>query len=49
MADVIFVAIFLAFTALCIAYIAWCDRIIGPDEPDTAIADAAEQPEEVTL
>lgn len=35
MADFIYVAIFVAFTALCIAYISWCDRIIGPDEPDT--------------
>lgn len=29
MADVILVALILAFTALCLAYIAWCDRIIG--------------------
>jgi len=51
MADVIFVAIIVAFTALCIAYIAWCDRIIGPDEPDNASGDVAraEQQEPVTL
>ncbi|MDO8390658.1 MAG: hypothetical protein Q7V57_09235 [Actinomycetota bacterium] len=35
MADLIYVSIFVAFTALCIAYISWCDRIIGSDEPDT--------------
>ena len=32
MTDLVFVAIVLAFMALCVAYIAWCDRIIGPDE-----------------
>ena len=31
MADLIYVSIFLAFTALCVAYISWCDRIIGAD------------------
>lgn len=36
MADLVYVAIILAFTAICIAYIGWCDRIIGPDQPDTA-------------
>jgi hypothetical protein len=32
MADLIFVSIIVAFFALCIAYLRWCDRIIGPDE-----------------
>ena len=32
MADVIFVAVICAFFALCVVYIRWCDRIIGPDE-----------------
>jgi hypothetical protein len=32
MADLVIVTIILAFTALCVAYISWCDRIIGPDE-----------------
>ncbi len=32
MADVIFVAVVCAFFALCIVYIRWCDRIIGPDD-----------------
>jgi hypothetical protein len=31
MADVIFVAVALAFFAVCALYIRWCDRIIGPD------------------
>jgi hypothetical protein len=32
MADVIFVGVIGAFFALCVAYIRWCDRVIGPDE-----------------
>jgi hypothetical protein len=32
MADLIFVSIIVAFFALCVAYLKWCDRIIGPDE-----------------
>ena len=32
MADVIFVAVLVAFFALCVAYLRWCDRIIGPDD-----------------
>ena len=33
MRDVIVVVITVAFFALCVAYVRWCDRIIGPD-PD---------------
>ena len=33
MADTVYVAIFVLFTALCVAYVSWCDRIIGADEP----------------
>jgi hypothetical protein len=33
MRDVIVVAIIAVFFALCVAYVRWCDRIIGPD-PD---------------
>lgn len=36
MADVIFVAVLCAFFALCVVYIRWCDRIIGPDQFTTA-------------
>jgi hypothetical protein len=32
MADIGFVAIALAFFALCVLYVRWCDRIIGDDE-----------------
>ncbi len=32
MADVVFVAIVLAFFALCVLYVVWCDLIIGRDE-----------------
>ena len=32
MADIVFVAIALAFFALCVLYIRWCDIIMGPDE-----------------
>ena len=32
MADIVFVAIALAFFAICVLYVQWCDRIIGRDE-----------------
>lgn len=32
MADVVFVAIALAFFAICALYVRWCDIIIGHDE-----------------
>jgi hypothetical protein len=35
MADVVMIAILTGFTALCVAYIGWCDRIIGTDDPST--------------
>jgi hypothetical protein len=31
MADIIFIAVALAFFALCALYVRWCDQIIGPD------------------
>lgn len=31
MADLVFVAATLAFFALCVLYVNWCDRIIGGD------------------
>ena len=33
MRDVVVLAVMAAFFALCVAYVWWCDRIIGPD-PD---------------
>ena len=38
MADVIFVAVICAFFALCVAYVRWCDRIIGPDMTSPTVA-----------
>ena len=50
MADLVFVAALCAFFALCVIYVQWCDRIVGPDnfKPDrsaeTADADATSSP-----
>ena len=41
MADVIFVAVVCAFFALCVVYIRWCDRIIGPDDATPFVAAGA--------
>ena len=27
-----------AFFAVCLAYVWWCDRIIGPDEPTESVS-----------
>jgi hypothetical protein len=36
MKDVIVLVVMVAFTLLCVAYVRWCDRIIGPaPEPTT--------------
>ena len=32
MADLVFIAIVVAFFALCVGYVRVCDRIIGPDQ-----------------
>ena len=34
MRDVIVVAVIAVFFALCLAYVRWCDHIIGPDPID---------------
>ena len=41
MADLVLIAVMLGFIALCVAYISWCDRIIGPDDVsgDLAVTD----------
>lgn len=31
-ADLLFIVITAAFVAVCVAYVRWCDRIVGPDE-----------------
>jgi hypothetical protein len=36
MSDVVVVAIVAVFFALCVAYVRWCDQIIGPDPDDIA-------------
>jgi len=36
MRDIIAVAVVLAFFCLCTGYVAFCDRIIGEDEPDVS-------------
>jgi hypothetical protein len=48
MTDVLLLVLVGAFFALCIAYVWWCDRIIGPDPPlrspagdDRSVAGAA--------
>lgn len=33
MRDIVILAVTAAFFALCVAYVRWCDHIIGPD-PD---------------
>ena len=32
MADLVYISIIVAFFSLCVVYLRWCDRIIGPDE-----------------
>lgn len=41
MADLIFVAVICAFFALCVLYIRWCDRIVGPDEFAPPVLDSS--------
>ncbi len=38
-ADVLFILITVVFFAICVAYVRWCDRIIGPDEWTVDTAD----------
>ena len=41
MGDAIFVVATIVFFLICVAYVNWCDRIIGPDEfSDNAEPDA---------
>ena len=35
MSDVIFIAVIVAFFALCALYVQWCDRIVGTSDPAT--------------
>jgi hypothetical protein len=38
-ADVIFVVATLAFFTICVLYVQWCDRIIGPDISTQSVAE----------
>jgi hypothetical protein len=38
MRDVIVIAVTLGFFALCVAYVRWCDRIIGSDSGDEDVS-----------
>lgn len=40
--DILFIAITAAFIAVCVGYVRWCDRIIGPDDFGTPEPDGAE-------
>ncbi len=48
MADIVFIAIALAFFALCALYVRWCDRIIGTDEVVVVSTVAASDPDVIT-
>ena len=52
MSDVVVLAVTAAFFALCLAYVRWCDHIIGPDpsdprdlDPSGVVADATAGPD----
>jgi hypothetical protein len=44
MRDFLMLLTIAAFFAVCIAYVWWCDRIIGPDPTDLTDHDAAAEP-----
>ena len=43
MRDVIVLAVIAVFFALCVAYVRWCDHIIGPDPDDLRDDDVDER------
>jgi hypothetical protein len=49
MRDIMMLLLIMAFFAVCIAYVRWCDRIIGPDPVDLTDEEPAGevQPERV--
>jgi hypothetical protein len=49
MSDVVVVAIVAVFFAFCVAYVRWCDHIIGPDPDDVADDETAATETEVVL
>ncbi len=36
MNDILVILMTIGFFALCVAYVALCDRIVGPDDPESA-------------
>jgi hypothetical protein len=44
MRDFLMLLLTAAFFAVCIAYVWWCDRIIGPDPADLSDHDAVPEP-----
>jgi hypothetical protein len=48
MRDFLMLLLIAAFFAVCIAYVWWCDRIIGPDPADLSGDDLATEPAVVT-
>jgi hypothetical protein len=48
MSDFIFIAVTIAFFAICVLYVHWCDKIIGPDDFPLAGDDTGASLDEVT-
>ena len=36
MADLLMILVMVAFIVICVGYVAWCDRVIGPSDPMSA-------------
>ena len=49
MADLVMVLAILVLFALCGAYVAWCDRLVGPDPSTAALSTAATLATETSL
>ena len=45
MADIILIAVTIAFFVICALYVQWCDRIIGPDDFGPDHGSESENPE----
>jgi hypothetical protein len=48
MRDVLMLLLIAAFFAVCVAYVRWCDQIIGPDPADLADERESRIPEGAT-
>ena len=47
MADLLYILTFVAFFALMVLFVRWCERIVGKD--DAVASDAAEEPSDTTI